>query len=178
MLKLVGQTVRRRLFRSLGGRARGVALIALLSLGAAACGGGSSKSSTTTSKSTATASTSAAATTAPTRGGGTSSVSTGPVRGTLQAENHTPKVGQEWSYSVTATDAGGHPLPGTVNTQFVFGGQVVGRESPPTHRLTNGHLQDTLEFPAQAVGVPLTVQTVIHTNLGSITLDWPVKVVH
>jgi hypothetical protein len=37
-------------------------------------------------------------------------------------------------------------------------------------------LHDTLKFPAAAAGMPLTFQAVVHTRLGSITLDWPVTV--
>jgi hypothetical protein len=81
-----------------------------------------------------------------------------------------------WSYSVRVTDAAGNPLSGTVDVEFVFGGQVVGRDTPPTHPVTNGRWHDTLKFPAAAVGMPLTFQTVVHTRLGSITLDWPITV--
>jgi hypothetical protein len=103
-------------------------------------------------------------------------VRTGPVRATLVAENHAPKVKVPWTYSVTVTDAAGHPLTGTVDVQFVYGGQVVGRDTPPTHPFKNGHWHDNLEFPAQATGIPLTFQTVVHTKLGSVALDWPVTV--
>lgn len=75
-----------------------------------------------------------------------------------------------------ATDASGRALSGTVDTQFVFGGQVVGHETPPTHPLTNGRLNDNVTYPATAVGIQLTFQVVVHTQLGSVTLDWPVKV--
>ncbi len=147
---------------------------ALLFLGATACGGSASKSSSTKSASTPTSSTSA--TTSPSQGGGTSSVSTGPVHGTLHAGNHAPRVNQPWAYSLRVTDASGHPLSGTVDIQFVFGDQVVGRDTPPHHVVTNGRWQDKLTFPAAAVGAPLKFRAVVHTQLGSITLDWPVTV--
>jgi hypothetical protein len=98
------------------------------------------------------------------------------MHATLHGENHAPTVKQPWYYSVLATDASGHPLAGTVDTEFVFGGQIVGRETPPTHPLTDGRLNDNVTFPAQSVGVSLTFQVVVHTTLGSVTLDWPVKV--
>jgi hypothetical protein len=72
------------------------------------------------------------------------------------------------------TNASGHPLAGTVKTEFAFAGQVVGHETPPTHPLSNGRLHDTVEFPAASAGEPLALQTVVHTSLGSITLTWPV----
>jgi hypothetical protein len=102
--------------------------------------------------------------------------SAGGVRASLHGENHSPKVNKLWHYSVLATNASRQGLSGTVESEFVFGGQVVGRESPPSHRLTNGRLDDKITFPAQAVGIPLTFQVVVHTRHGSVTLDWPVKV--
>jgi len=77
---------------------------------------------------------------------------------------------------VTVTDASGHPLSGTVDIEFVYGPVVVGRDRPPTHPVTNGGWHDTLEFPADAVGEPLIFRAIVHTRLGSITLDWPIKV--
>ncbi|MBV8928457.1 MAG: hypothetical protein JO152_04960 [Mycobacteriaceae bacterium] len=102
--------------------------------------------------------------------------SAGAVRATLHGENHSPKVNKLWHYSVLATNASRQPLTGTVESEFVFSGQVVGRESPPTHRLTDGRLDDKITFPAQSVGIPLTFQVVVDTGHGSVTLDWPVKV--
>ena len=100
------------------------------------------------------------------------------MRASLHGPNHAPMVGKKWHYSVLATDPSGKALPGTVDTQFVFNGTIVGREAPPTHRLTNGRLNDKVTFPAQAVGIPLTFRVVVHTKTGSVTLNWAVKVVH
>jgi hypothetical protein len=138
----------------------------LLVLGGTGCGG---KSKTTTTKTHPATTTST--TTTP-----TSSVSTGPVHGRLTAENHAPVVNKDWHYSLTVTDSGGHPLSGTVDIEFVFSGEVVGRDTPPTHPVTNGRWHDTVRFPADAVGEPLTFRAVVHTHLGTITLDWPITV--
>ena len=154
--------------------ARAVALTAsvlVLTVGLGACGGSSSSTTTRTSATTQTTATGSAA-----AQGGTSSVSTGPVRGALIGQNHAPRVGKLWPYSVHVTDAAGHPLNGTVDIEFVFGGQVVGRDTPPTHPVRDGRWHDKLTFPAPAVGQPLTFRAVVHTSLGTITLDWPVKV--
>jgi hypothetical protein len=109
---------------------------------------------------------------------GTTLVYTPPIHATFAGENHAPKVNQAWSYLITVTDAKGHAMSGTVDTEFALGGQVVGHETPPTHPIRNGRLHDTLQFPADSVGVPLDVQAVVHTSLGSSTLDWAVKVQH
>lgn len=137
-------------------------------------GCGSSKKSTTaapaTSTSTARASASPATATSPT-------VTTGPVRATLRGENHAPVAGKPWSYSVRVTDPSGHPLEGTVETDFVVQPiGVVGKETPPVHRLKGGKLNDNVTFPAEAVGHPITLATVIHTSAGSVALGWSVSV--
>lgn len=100
----------------------------------------------------------------------------GPVHATLTAENHAPTVNRPWPYTVHVTDARGTPVSGRVEIEFVFSGQVVGRDTPPTHPLTDGRWHDVLKFPAQSVGIPLIVQAVVHTRVGSATLDWSVKV--
>jgi hypothetical protein len=137
----------------------------------AGCGGGakSTKSSTTHARSSPAATT----TTAQAAGGG-ATVTTGPVRASLSGPDHSPVAGKLWPYSVKVTDASGKPLAGTVDTEFTFAGQVVGRESPPTHRLVNGMLHDMVTFPPQSVGEPVSLQVVVHTRFGSVTLDWPV----
>jgi hypothetical protein len=98
------------------------------------------------------------------------------VQGTLTGDNHPPVVNKAWRYSLTVTDASGRPLSGIVDIEFVFGGVVVGRDRPPIHPVTDGRWHDTLEFPATAVGEPLTFRAVVHTRQGSIILDWPVIV--
>lgn len=101
---------------------------------------------------------------------------TGVIVARLTGENHEPIVNQAWHYKVTVTDAHGHKLSGTETTQYTYNGVVVGVEKPENVRFTDGVYRDTIEFPAEAVGYPLDVQTVVNTSLGSITLDWPIKV--
>jgi hypothetical protein len=67
-------------------------------------------------------------------------------------------------------------MPGRVEIQFLFRGQVVGHDTPPTHRLRNGTWRSILTFSKQAIGQPLTFRALVHTGQGSITLDWPVTV--
>ena len=100
----------------------------------------------------------------------------GVVRGVLRAANHTPSVNKLWHYSVKVTDASGHGLSGTVDIEFAFAGQVVGHDTPPTHPVKAGRWDGTLTFPPQSIGQPISLQAVVHTSAGSITLDWPIKV--
>ncbi len=162
------------------------ASVAALAVSISACGSSSSSSSPSTTHSrTASASTSstssapvtASGKSAPASRAGTSSVQSGPVYGELVAVNHSPTVNKPWAYSVKVTNAAGRPLSGTVAIEFTFGGEVVGHDTPPVHPVRNGLWHDTLEFPAQSEGEPLSVQAVVHTSAGSVTLDWPITVV-
>jgi hypothetical protein len=146
----------------------GAALVAGLAI--AACGSSSHKPRSKPHSGT----TPAASTTSSTP---TDAVGTGPVRARLTGENHRPVAGRKWTYEVKVTNAAGRPLDGTVDTEFVLGTTVVGHETPPVHSLRNGVLKDSLTFPAAAIGHPVALQTVVHTRLGSVTLDWPVTTV-
>jgi hypothetical protein len=145
-----------------------LALGAVFVLGLSACGGGSTSSSSHSASASTSKTNSVATSTAPAGGGAMDAVLTG--------QNHAPKATKPWFYTVRVTSAQGKPLTGTVETEFAFGGQVVGRESPPTHQLKNGVLKDEVEFPKQAIGQPIALQVVVHTSAGSKTLDWPVHV--
>ncbi len=149
--------------------AAAVAVLAALAL----AGCSSSSKSTSPAHTAATPATTSATKTSP-PAGNTAAVSTGPVRAALSGPDHAPVAGRLWPYTVKATDASGKPLSGTVATEFAFGGTVVGREVPPTHALKNGTLRDKVTFPPQSVGEPLTLQVVVRTAQGTVTLDWPV----
>lgn len=124
-------------------------------------------SSTTTHTSSHTTTTSSSTTVAYVR----------PIHATLVGENHRPIANKLWPYTVTATDANGRPLTGTVDVEFTFSGTVVGHASPPTDPLKDGRWHDSLTFPSRAIGEPIDLQVVVHTQIGSVTLDWPVKTV-
>ena len=147
-----------------------IAAIALASA-LAACGGSKSKATVHTAATTTTAVTAnPAKATSP-------SVTTGAVRATLHGASHAPVVGKNWSYTVHVTDPSGKPLAGTVETDFVVSGLgVVGKETPATHKLKNGMLNDVVQFPAAAVGQPISLVTVVRTSAGSVALAWPVTV--
>ncbi|MBV9004359.1 MAG: hypothetical protein JO181_06840 [Solirubrobacterales bacterium] len=70
----------------------------------------------------------------------------------------------------------GAPLSGSVEIEFTFGGRVLSRDSPPVHPVRIGVWRDYLQSPSAAVGQPLTVQAVVRTSAGSVTLHWPVMV--
>ncbi len=150
-----------------------VSLAAVLSVAVAGCGG-SSRPTPQPTRATVTKTTTTPTTPPPVTGG--RPVSAGALRATLSGENHTPMVNQPWRYSVKLTNATGQPLSGTVAIEFLFGGQIVAHDTPPTHAITNGLWQSTLKLPTASVGYPLTLRAVAHTPAGSITLNWPITV--
>jgi hypothetical protein len=132
----------------------------------------SSKTSKTTT-STATSTTSKTTTSKTTT---TTAALKPPLQATLVGENHTPKIGTKWSYTVTAKDANGKPLSGTIETEFAYGGTVVGKEAPFKHTFTNGSITNQVTFPPRAKGVTgLDLQVVVITSIGTKTLDWTVS---
>ena len=99
------------------------------------------------------------------------------IHATLLGQSHHPAVGRPWRYTVTVTDAQGHPLSGTETTHYAFNGVIVGTEQPQNVSFTHGRYVDTIEFPGAAVGHPLELQVVVDAGQGSVTLHWPIEVV-
>ncbi len=97
------------------------------------------------------------------------------VQATLTAPTHTPKANAAWRYAIRVRDARGRPLAATAAIQFLFGGQVVGRDTPPTHRFV-GDWRDTIRWPRRSVGFPLVFRAVVTTSEGTRHLDYPVQV--
>jgi hypothetical protein len=93
----------------------------------------------------------------------------------FRGQDHSPKISVKWEYFVEATNLQGQPLAGKVLTEFVVGTTVEGKEVPPYHHLTAGKLGNKITFPPESLSVPITVQIIVTTKDGSMTLDWPVK---
>ena len=90
----------------------------------------------------------------------------------LKAPNHTPTAKKPWPITVTAT-RGKTKLSGNVKYEFLFDGSVVSHQ--PGHSFTGGVYHDTLKFPSDAVGEPLTLRVIVTTKDGTVDLDWAVK---
>ncbi len=152
-----------------------VILASVMSLTVAGCGNSRPSPPTSTSRHTGSLITTAT-TSPPLPIVGGRSVSAGALRATFNGKNHTPKVNQPWPYTLKVTNATGQPLSGTVAIEFLLAGEIVAYDQPPTHPIINGLWQNTLKFPASALGYPLTLRAIAHTPAGSITLNWPITV--
>jgi hypothetical protein len=90
----------------------------------------------------------------------------------LKAPNHTPTANKLWPITVTAT-RGQTKLSGSVNYEFLYDGSVVSHQAG--HSFKGGVYHDTLKFPSDAVGYPLTLRVIVKTRYGTVDLDWAVK---
>lgn len=89
----------------------------------------------------------------------------------LHAPNHTPTVNTKWWITVDVT-RGTTKLSGSVRYEFVFDGQTVSNQ--PGHGFTGGVYKDSLVFPSSAIGMKLTLRTIVKTKYGTVTLPWTV----
>jgi hypothetical protein len=92
-------------------------------------------------------------------------VAAGRLHVKIVGQNHHPKVGGKWHYSVTVTDAKtGKRVPCKIHLQFVFGSIPVGQVG--THRVETGFWQETFgtpgnpAFPAASRAQRVTLQAV------------------
>ena len=99
------------------------------------------------------------------------SASAAPFKAVLHAPNHSPKANTKWKITVDVS-RGTTKLSGSVRYEFLFGGVVVSRQAG--HRFTNGVYSDGLVFPTSAVGMKLTLRTIVKTKYGTVTLPWTV----
>lgn len=111
--------------------------------------------------------------------GTSSALAAGSIRVSIEAGNHSPIANKKWNYSLTITSVSGSKLSGTVTTEFLFGGAVVGYQPPENVRFKNGVYHDTLTFPAEAkgfplIGVHLVLEAVVHTAYGSGEASWSI----
>jgi len=94
------------------------------------------------------------------------------VRATLHAGTHHPKASGRWPIHVTATRAG-VAVHASIEYEYLLGTQVVAHRS---HYTFSGHFSDELEWPAAAVGYPLTFRAVVVAEGQTLNLDYPVQV--
>jgi len=103
-----------------------------------------------------------------------------PIRVTLTAQDHHPRVGKRWSYSVVVRNANGKPVAAKVHMQILFGGFPVGQIG--VHRVTSGVWRETLgtgknpPFPATARGQALVLQAVVTAAGQTVKKNWPITV--
>jgi hypothetical protein len=102
-----------------------------------------------------------------------------PVKVTLTAPGHSPKVETRWYYSVRAT-RGGRPAAGRISEYVVdpLGGSTPVEYSTTKRKVVNrpfaGTFRDFIIWPAQARGIPLTLRIVVVAGGTRNVLRYPV----
>jgi hypothetical protein len=89
---------------------------------------------------------------------------------------HSPKINTKVPIAVSAT-LSGKPVHGaTAKYVFLFGGIPVSTQYPRynKHFTFNGSFKDTLVFPGDAAGEPLTVRFVIAAGGHTVSFNWAI----
>jgi hypothetical protein len=99
----------------------------------------------------------------------------GPLSATLLTGSHAPKVNVKYPITVTAT-LSGKPAHATAIYEFLFSGSVVSTQYVKNnkHFSFTGHYSDTLLFPADSAGEPLTLRVVIRAAGHTVNLNWSI----
>ena len=99
----------------------------------------------------------------------------------LTAPGHHPKARKRWPVKIVVKTAGGKPISGTVQYNFLFNGSVVQVRSCLDHGNTpckfRGTYRDVLHFPMRSVGYDLTLRFIVKTRFGTKNIDYAIKVV-
>ncbi len=91
---------------------------------------------------------------------------------TRHIANHTPIVNKPWPITLDVTK-GKLKLAGSVSYEFMVGGLPVAKVQKG-HSFTNGVYHDTLKFPPDSKGAPLTLRILVKTRFGTQHTDWKV----
>lgn len=87
--------------------------------------------------------------------------------------NHTPIVNRKWPLRLTIT-RGRTKLSGSVRYEFMFDGSVVSHQ--PGHKFSHGVYRDTMIFPPNSLGEPLTLRILVTVpRYGTEHVDWRVR---
>jgi hypothetical protein len=99
----------------------------------------------------------------------------GTLSATLLPGSHAPKVNVKYPITVTAT-LSGKPAHATAIYEFLFGGSIVSTQYVKNnkHFSFTGHYSDTLLFPADSAGEPLTLRVVIRAAGHTVNLNWSI----
>ena len=102
-----------------------------------------------------------------------------PLKATLTAPSHTPKVNAHWNFVVRAT-SGGKPVKARLTAQIVdpIGGVHYVERGPTTQKIKNwpftGVYRDYIIWPSSSRGIPLTLRLTVVAGAGRKVIDYPV----
>jgi hypothetical protein len=97
-----------------------------------------------------------------------------PFKATMKAPGHHPKANKRWPVTVTARTPDGTPVKATLRYVFLYKGRIVSRQS--NYHFTGTYTDNTFVWPSRAIGIPLTLRCQITSKLGTIAVDYRVRV--
>lgn len=117
--------------------------------------------------------------------GATASVATGasqpsPVRVTISAPTHNPRVNAKWPVTVRVTNAAGQPIRATLTMRILYGGSPVGKvdNGRVYHVVGSWHEQKGQEitWPAASRGQPLQFEAIVTARHMTVKRTWAITV--
>jgi hypothetical protein len=102
-----------------------------------------------------------------------------PVKVTVSAPGHTPKINTHWNYVVRVIE-GGKPVAGKITEQIVdpIGGHHPVEFGKSTKNITNwpfkGEFRDFIVWPASSRGIPLKFRVIVVVGTVKRTVDYAV----
>jgi hypothetical protein len=109
----------------------------------------------------------------------TAALAAAPVKATLTAPGHAPKVNTKWHYTLRVTSAG-RPVAARITAQIVdpIGGKhpvdLGVTKKPITNYPIRGVFRDFVIWPRSSNGIPLTLRFVIRAGGKTKTLSYRV----
>jgi len=102
-----------------------------------------------------------------------------PLKVTVTAPGHMPKIGPHWNYVIRATE-GGRPVAGMLTEQIVdpLGGRHPVEFGTSTKRITNwrfqGVFRDFIVWPPDSRGIPLKFRVIVVVGKAKRVVDYAV----
>jgi hypothetical protein len=102
-----------------------------------------------------------------------------PIKATLTAPGHAPKVNTKWRYTLRVT-AGGHPVSARITAQIVdpIGGahavNLGSTKKPITNYPIRGVFRDYIIWPSDSRDIPLTLRFLVRSGGKKTTLKYRV----
>ena len=102
------------------------------------------------------------------------------VRVTILSPTHEPRVNAPWPVRVTATNAAGKPIAGTLTMIVLFAGAPIGKIDKGRVYHVMGSWQErrgsAITWPASSPGQPLTFQAVVRADGVTVRKNWEITV--
>jgi hypothetical protein len=102
-----------------------------------------------------------------------------PLKATLHAPTHTPRVNRPWPIWIRVTDLQGNPIRARLTMRFLFAGVPVGKvDNGRVYRFTGTWREkegQEIKFPSASRGNRLTFQALVTARRRTVKLNYWVR---